>query len=204
MAPPRRTNAKGSVRGSVKAPAGAPGSVRIIAGAMRGRKVAVPDAPGLRPTPDRVRETLFNWIAPLVEGAQCLDLFAGSGALGFEAASRGAAGVVMVEREPRIAAHLAAEAQRLGAAGVRVERADALDFLAAGQGPFDLVFVDPPYRQGLVAPVLARLAGSGLLTPAARIYVEAEVEAGEPALPEGWAVVRRMRAGEVNALLLST
>lgn len=146
--------------------------LRIIGGRWRGRRVAFPDAQGLRPTPDRVRETLFNWLAPRIAGARCLDLFAGSGALGFEAASRGAARVVMIEQDQLAFAALQANAKTLQATRVQIVRGDALNFARSANQPFDVVFVDPPYRAGWIermAPLLP-----GLLGNAGVAYVEAE------------------------------
>src|SRR6267142_6647216 len=124
--------------------------VRIIGGQWRSRIVKFPPAAQLRPTPDRVRETLFNWLGQRVDGLSCLDLFAGSGALGFEALSRGASRVVMVDSDRAIAAALRDSARELGAAGAEVVQRDALEFLGAGGEKFDLAFVDPPYASGLV------------------------------------------------------
>jgi 16S rRNA (guanine966-N2)-methyltransferase len=171
-------------------------SVRIIAGEWRRRVLRFPDAEGLRPTPDRVRETLFNWLGQDLSGRSCLDLFAGSGALGFEAASRGAASVVLVDNSPRVLAALAANARLLDAAGrLRIVRADAVKFasaLAAAGSPVDVLFLDPPYRQGWIerlTPLLPQLvAADGAL------YVEAEQAldaCGE------WRTRRRGRAGQV-------
>jgi 16S rRNA (guanine966-N2)-methyltransferase len=161
----------------------------------------VPAAPGLRPTPDRVRETLFNWLQGRLAGARCLDLFAGSGALGFEAASRGAAEVVMVERGAQVARHLRAVAAGLPEAPVRVIRADALRFLRDGNGGrFDVVFLDPPYGSGLLERVLRLLPGA--LCASARVYAELPTGESLPLLPEGWRVIRSTRAGEVGAYLI--
>ena len=172
----------------------APGRVRVIGGRWRGRRLPVPDLPGLRPTPDRVRETLFNWLAPVIEGAVCLDLFAGSGALGFEAASRGAGRVVMVEENERAVAGihaLAAEwgAAGLGAAGLELRRAS---------GSFDIVFLDPPFQRGLLAPACALLESRGLLVPGGHVYLESEAAVDEATLPAGWEAVRSGKAGEVR------
>ena len=150
--------------------------IRIIGGTWRSRLLDVAALPGLRPTPDRVRETLFNWLGQNLDGLRCLDLFAGSGVLGFEAASRGAAQVTMVERDPRALAQLEANAARLGASNVAIRRADALDFLRASgrvtAHAYDLVFLDPPFRQGWLARVEPLLGA--VLTDDALIYVEAE------------------------------
>jgi 16S rRNA (guanine966-N2)-methyltransferase len=172
--------------------------VRIIGGQWRSRLIAFPDAPGLRPTPDRVRETLFNWLGQDLSGLRCLDLFAGAGALGFEALSRGAAAVVMVERSRSAAALLRENAARLGARGLQIVVDDALHFLAAAPPPrFDIVFVDPPYRSGLAEAVLERLPAA--LAGGARVYVEGDAPL---APPPSWRVLRRGRAGAVHYHLL--
>jgi 16S rRNA (guanine966-N2)-methyltransferase len=171
--------------------------VRIIAGKWRSRIVKFPAAAELRPTPDRVRETLFNWLGQRLDGLACLDLFAGSGALGFEAASRGAAHVVMVERDRAVAAALRDSARTLQAEGVEVVESDGIAYLARARGPFDVAFLDPPYASGLVERALALLPPS--LKPGARVYVEspAPVAAGGP-----WRALREDRAGAVRYALL--
>jgi len=173
------------------------GKIRIIGGAYRGRKVAVLDRADLRPTPDRVRETLFNWLGQHLQGQACLDLFAGSGALGFEAASRGAARVVMVEKDREVHAALAQAKAAMGAAQVEIVRADALEYLAGARGPFDVVFLDPPFRQNPLPGLLQRLAA--LLAPQARVYLEAAAPL-EPGA--AWRELRRSRAGQVSYQLL--
>ena len=186
--------------------------IRIIGGQWKRRLLPVPDAPGLRPTPDRVRETLFNWLGQDLSGWRCIDLFAGSGALGFEAASRGAARVDMVEQNPAIARGLQGSIQQLGAQGViRLHRADASRWLAQQQSPgsspaagADLILLDPPFRAGwmerILPAALARLAPQGF------IYAEADF----PLTPE-WlarqqcgrlAILRSGRAGQVHYHLL--
>jgi len=178
------------------------GKVRIIAGRLRGSKLEVHAAPGLRPSSDRVRETLFNWLQPWLPGARCLDLFAGTGALGFEAASRGAAFVQMIERDARLAQALRANAQRLGAGQVRVHEGDALARLREPpQTPFDLVFVDPPFAAGLHAAALQLLPP--WLAPEARVYVESPL-ADPAAAPAGWALLREGRTREVHYALYAT
>ncbi|MDR0576802.1 MAG: 16S rRNA (guanine(966)-N(2))-methyltransferase RsmD [Candidatus Accumulibacter sp.] len=171
-------------------------SVRLIGGAWRRRVLRFPDAEGLRPTPDRVRETLFNWLGQDLSGLSCLDLFAGSGALGFEAASRGAARVVMVERSAGTAAALRANAERLGAAGrVEIVRADAVEFASSRGGPasrFNVLFLDPPYRQGWLDRLEPMLPG--LLARSGAMYVEAETALEACG---GWRVARRGKAGQV-------
>jgi 16S rRNA (guanine966-N2)-methyltransferase len=176
---------------------GRPGRLRIVGGDYRGRKLPIPDHPGLRPTADRVRETLFNWLAPVMPGARCLDCFAGSGALGLEAASRGAAEVVMLERAESVARQLLANVQALGARQVRVVPGDALRWLAGPGQPFDVVFLDPPFADGLLAPTCALLAGNGWVRMGSRVYLEAAQRPGLPPLPQGWRLVREQRASRV-------
>ena len=182
---------------------GARGEVRIIGGAWRGRRVRFLAA-GVRPTPDRVRETLFNWLAGTLAGARVVDLFAGSGVLAFEALSRGAASAVLVERDPAQAAQLAAEAARLGARAAQVRRADAFGVLAGWRGAaacVDLLFVDPPYAAALTGRVLAECADATWLAPGARAYVETPARETPP-VPPGWMLWRSGRAGEVGYHLL--
>lgn len=182
-----------------KGPAGVPeGRFRIIGGQWRGRRLPVPAAAGVRPTPDRVRETLFNWLAPVIEGARCLDLYAGSGALGLEALSRGAAGVVFVERTPVVLQHLRESLELLGSELGEIVRRDAMSYLGGTARPFDIVFLDPPYRQGLVAPAIEKLAGRGWLARGASIYIEHEATAKAPVLPAGWCLYRSAAAGQVR------
>jgi 16S rRNA (guanine966-N2)-methyltransferase len=183
---------------SGRARAGAPGQIRIVGGTWRSRRIPVPHAPGLRPTPDRVRETLFNWLQGIIVGARCLDLFAGSGALGFEAASRGAAAVTLVERDPRVAAHLRDVVRTLDAAQVAVVNRDAFSFLEQASETYDLVFLDPPFGQDLLPRACRELEARGLLAAGARIYLEAEIALGTPPLPENWEIVRGGSAGEVG------
>lgn len=171
--------------------------VRIVGGQWRSRLIDVAKAPGLRPTPDRVRETLFNWLGQDLDGLSCLDLFAGTGILGFEAASRGAAHVSMVEHNPRVFSALRESQITLQAAQVELVRADALEFARSCSRRFDIVFLDPPYNQGWlkrIEPLLGRL-----LDPAGWLYVEAE--APLTGLGE-WKVVKQGRAGLVNFHLM--
>ncbi len=185
------------------------GRVRIIAGRWRGRRLAVEDEPDVRPTPDRVRETLFNWLAPALPGARCLDLFAGSGALGFEAVSRGAAEAVLIDRSRAVGDRLRGESERLEAAGsVTVVEADALEWLArppaaAAPASFDIVFVDPPQRLEVHREVAVRLVEHGWLAPAARVWFEVVRRREPPQLPAGWALLKSGRAGEVRYYLAS-
>ncbi len=177
--------------------------MRIIAGEWRSRRLEFPARDTLRPTPDRVRETVFNWLAPYLPGARCLDLFAGSGAFGFEALSRGAARAVLVERDAAAATALRANGARLAAAGAEIVEADALSYLAGTAEPFDIVFLDPPYASGLLAPCLARLAAGGWLGPGARVYIEAR-DGELPPLPAGWRLARSKTAGQVGYHLAQT
>ncbi len=176
---------------------GAANRVRIIAGRYRRRLLAFPDGAGLRPTPDRVRETLFNWLGQDLADWTCLDLFAGSGALGFEAASRGAARVRMIERDAKAVAALEQNRVALGATVVDVVRADALAWLAGNREAFDLVFVDPPFDSAMAAPVLAGLAPH--LKAGGYVYVE---QASEPVAPPGFIIFRSGRAGRSHFALL--
>lgn len=173
--------------------------VRVIGGAWRSRIITFPDQKELRPTPDRVRETLFNWLGQDLTGRRCLDLYAGSGALGFEAASRGAKEVLMVERER--GAHAALEANRvaLEASQVKIIRADALDFLRGTAGVYDVIFLDPPF--GTVAAVWDTLYEllQQRLTQGAVIYRES---GDKPGVPAGWETHKQGRAGQVNYQLL--
>ncbi len=173
------------------------GRVRIVGGAWRSRMISVPSRPGLRPTPDRVRETLFNWLGQDLAGLSCLDLFAGSGALGFEAASRGARRVVMVESDQATIATLRASRAALGAERVEIVSSDAFAYLAAASERFDVVFLDPPFRQNALSAVLEVLPPC--LAPQARAYLEA---ASPLAAPEPWRELRRKRTGQVSYQLL--
>jgi 16S rRNA (guanine966-N2)-methyltransferase len=176
-----------------------PGRVRIVAGTLRGSRIDVPDAPGLRPTPDRVRETLFNWLMPVIEGARCLDLFAGTGALGIEALSRGAAVVDFVETDAHLVELLRANLARLKQ-NATVTRSDSLRFLESTDATYDLVFLDPPFTAGLWAAVAAALENHQRLRPQAWIYVESPAQASL-ALPDNWQLHREGRAGSVRFAL---
>jgi 16S rRNA (guanine966-N2)-methyltransferase len=171
--------------------------VRVIGGAWRSRIISFPDQQELRPTPDRVRETLFNWLGQDLSGRRCLDLFAGSGALGFEAASRAAHEVLMVERERAACAALETNRVALGATQVKIVRADALDFLRGGRGVYDVVFLDPPFAARLWDTLFASLPA--WLSPGAMVYCES---GDRPLLPAGWAAHKQGRAGHVNYQLL--
>lgn len=169
-------------RGPAALPDPRAGKVRIIGGRWRGTRLEVPGIDGLRPSSDRVRETLFNWLQGQIVGARCLDLFAGSGALGFEAASRGAREVVMIERDVRAAAGLRLAAQRLQATQIEVVEGDALAWLQRGsEREFDLVFVDPPFATSLHQTALDRLAP--WLADEAQVYLEYGPAQAPPVLP---------------------
>jgi len=173
------------------------GRIRIIGGEFRGRRIAVPDRAELRPTPDRVRETLFNWLGQKLEGRSCLDLFAGTGALGFEAASRGAARVVMVEHDRAVFEALNRTKATIGASAVEIVRDDAFAYLARTAERFDVVFLDPPFRQNALPALLEALPAR--LAPGARVYLEA----ARPLEPDpSWRELKRARAGQVSYQLL--
>jgi 16S rRNA (guanine966-N2)-methyltransferase len=181
-----------------------PRTLRIIAGRHRGRKVQFPAGVDIRPTPDRVRETLFNWLQPRLDGARVLDLFAGSGALGLEALSRGAAQVTFVERDRRASAAIAQLLDEWRETSAAVVCAEAIGWLKAAEGQsFDIVFLDPPYGTGLLADAAAALAGAERLAPDARVYLERRATEQVAALPEGWRELRAGRAGEVGYHLFS-
>ncbi len=179
------------------APRVANNEVRIIGGQWKGRKLKFPDRAGLRPTLGRVRETLFNWLAPRIDGARCLDLFAGSGALGFEALSRGAAGVTFVERDRRSAAAIRANVTLLGAAA-RVVNSPAFRFVNADSSRYDIVFFDPPFGDARAASLLPDLLNRHL-TEDGVIYVE---QSRRDALPTTGRVVKHGTAGDCQYTLL--
>jgi 16S rRNA (guanine966-N2)-methyltransferase len=191
--PPRRQNVKSTPSRS---------QLRIIGGEWRGRKLDFLAIDGLRPTPDRVRETLFNWIQADVPGAQCLDLFSGSGALGFEALSRGAERATFIERDIASARQLNINIQHLKSQNAEVIQADAVEWLKARQtdleSKYDLVFMDPPFRKNLVAPCCLLLESKNLLKEGALIYVETESELTDPDVPPHWHEHRSKTAGQVT------
>ena len=177
--------------------------MRLIAGRWRRRLLLVAETGRLRPTPDRVRETLFNWLRDDVEGARCLDLFAGTGVLGFEAASRGAKEVVMVERERGIAAALESAVRALCADNVEVVCADALAWRPSVGGQFDIVFLDPPYSGPAPETALARLDHLDVLANRCLVYLETNRDAAGIKLPPGWRFLHARRAGRVRYHLAS-
>jgi len=173
--------------------------IRIIAGQWRGRKLPVLNKPGLRPTPNRVRETLFNWLVPYLPGSKCLDLFAGSGALGIEAASRGAERVLLVEKEFDIVQNLRQQIIALNAENIEIKHVDATNFLQKGtMETFDIVFLDPPFEQDLLS------SSCNLLEPwlnqSAHIYLETDKNIEN--LPNNWRIIRKQKVGQVLGILM--
>ncbi|MCK8515492.1 16S rRNA (guanine(966)-N(2))-methyltransferase RsmD [Methylonatrum kenyense] len=175
--------------------------LRIIGGRWRGRRVQFADLPGLRPTADRNRETLFNWLQPVLPGSRCLDLFAGSGALGLEAASRGAGHVLLVEQAGQALRHLRAALSQLEADNVSVWAGDARQFLRQPAQAFDIVFLDPPFASALLEPVCEQLERGHWLASDARIYLEHAVNDMPAALPGNWLLLREKQAGQVRYAL---
>lgn len=195
MKPPAKSTSKnraGVVPRSVN-------QLRIIGGRWRGRKLSFPDIDGLRPTGDRIRETLFNWLAPTMAGSRCLDLFAGSGALGLEALSRGAAASVLVERDTQAAAQLRANLALLQANQGQLVQVDVLTWLARGNSgaPFDIIFIDPPFQLNLWQAVIDALEAGGWLADDAAIYIESG-RATPFTVPQHWHLHRDKQAGQVS------
>ncbi len=179
------------------------GRLRIVAGIWRSRLLDIADVPGLRPTSTRIRETLFNWLALGLPGARCLDLCAGTGALGLEALSRGAASAVFVERSAIATRMLRANIATLQATSAEVLQMDALDFSQAqASDPFDLVFLDPPFAADMLNDLCRLLSDRKLLASNARIYLELDRDRPEPELPEGWQVLKNKTAGNVRYMLV--
>lgn len=175
--------------------------LRIIGGEWRGRVLTFPDHPGIRPTPDRVRETLFNWLQSTIRGVRCLDLFAGSGALGLEALSRGAAHVDFVERDRKSGQAIIEHLKLLGADRGAVQLRDGIRLLdRLDLSSYQLIFLDPPFGKGLLQQVVERLETADL-SPSLQLYIEVEQEMDEVPLPQGWQVVRSGEAGQVRYLL---
>ncbi|MCZ4296193.1 16S rRNA (guanine(966)-N(2))-methyltransferase RsmD [Vibrio sinaloensis] len=174
------------------------GFVRIISGLWRGRKLPVHDAEGLRPTTDRVKETLFNWIAQDVPRAKCLDLFAGSGGLGFEAASRQAEMVTLIELNPNAFKQIEKNIASLNASNLTAHNTDAISFLKQPGTPHHVVFIDPPFRKGLLDETVALLESNGWLADDAMIYVETEKELSLDSIPAHWHLHREKTAGQVS------
>lgn len=181
------------------------GQIRIIAGQCRGRRISFPAVVGLRPTGDRLRETLFNWLTAELRGTRCLDLFAGSGALGLEAASRGAGDVILIELNPAAARALDENIEVLGLKSARVFNANVLNWLqqnASDSKPFDIIFLDPPFDSTLLAETITTLTQqSTLLAEEAMIYIEAPARQTLDSLPDSWQLHRHKTAGDVACYL---
>ena len=176
-----------------------PGRLRIVAGKWRSRPLDVANVPGLRPTSERIRETLFNWLAPTIPGARCLDLFAGTGALGLEALSRGAGDVVFVENSPVAAKLLRDNVQVLDVPTADVRQADALAFLEAPPGKkFDIVFLDPPFAADMLGDLCRLLNEASVLGSGALVYLEEDRARPETDLPPGWRILKSKTAGNVR------
>ena len=176
--------------------------LRIIGGEWRSRQIVFEDAPGLRPTPARVRETLFNWLQADVANSRCLDLFAGSGALGFEAASRGAKQVVQVENNPKTCQKLRENSAALKATQINVVQMEVAGFIKQCNEQFDLILLDPPFGQDLLQPTCQQIAETELLAPFGKIYLEAERNLLLNNLPDSWDLLKHKVAGDVSYNLL--
>lgn len=188
-----RPSAMQSSRPSVR-----PGSIRLISGQWKGRKLPVLDAEGLRPTTDRVKETLFNWLAAEIRDAHCLDLFAGSGSLGFEALSRYAAHVTMVEFNRSVAQQLIKNLNTLGSRDAEIIHQDARVFLSQPAIPQDVVFLDPPFNKGFIEDICQRLENGGWLKEHAFIYIERELNGDLFTYPSNWNLIKDKKAGQVS------
>jgi len=179
------------------------GRLRIVAGKWRSRLLPVADEPGLRPTSERIRETLFNWLAPTIEGSRCLDLYAGSGALGLEALSRGASEVVFVDNSAGVATVLEQSVAELAAVGAQVQKTDALSYLQRDAEPFDIVFLDPPFAADSLEDLCRLLDERDWLAAGARVYLEQDHDRPLPRLPDGWTVLKQKTAGKVRYMLVT-
>ncbi len=176
--------------------------LRIIGGEWRGRKLHFPDVPNLRPTPDRVRETVFNWLAPMIHGARCLDLFAGSGALGLEALSRGAAFTTFIDSHKKVTQALHAHLDLLHSHdSAQVLQMDGVKYLKGQAELYDLVFLDPPYQLDFMEKVISLLEEKNWLSDNAMLYLEIEKRQSLPILPANWKKLKEKTAGEVNYFL---
>ena len=182
-----------------------PGRLRIVAGKWRGRLLQIIDESELRPTPVRIRETLFNWLSPITEGARCLDLFAGTGALGIEALSRGAAQVVFIEKSVTLVEAIRKNLIKLEAVNAQVYQRDALDYLCkADPQPFDIVFLDPPFDTDLIADLCKLLRNNNWLANSAIIYFEQGKDHVKPVLMDDWVITHEKIAGKVSYSLVKT
>lgn len=171
--------------------------IRIIGGTLRARKITFPDRPGLRPTPDRVRETLFNWLAPMITTAHCLDLFSGSGALGFEALSRGARHVTFIDREALVVSTIKQQLDLFALTHASVYQANIPQQIPSPTEPYNLIFMDPPFEQNLIAITSDWLEQQNWLANELWIYVEAEAELSPLPVPSSWQLIRHKTAGKV-------
>lgn len=178
-----------------------PGQIRIIGGQWRGRKLSVAESQGLRPSTDRSRETLFNWLAPHLAGARCLDCYAGSGALGLEALSRHATQVTLLELQRTVVRQLAENITKLKAQHAQVIQCDTLQWLRQPASAFDIIFIDPPFRQGLLEQTIKLLEDYHWLASGAFIYTESEVEQKQPTIPLTWQIYREKVTGQVVSRL---
>ncbi len=177
------------------------GQIRIIGGSWRGRKLKVPQVEGLRPTPDRTRETLFNWLSPIIQGANCLDLFTGSGALGLEAASRGAEQVYLVDTHSEVSKQLKAHIQTLKSSNLSFTKSDAKSFLNKTSIPMDIIFLDPPFNQQILPDIIHLLEKNNWLKSTSWIYIESESELVELEVPLSWQLHREKVSGQVCSRL---
>lgn len=197
--PAGRKAANQATRGANGQNGSSAGELRIIGGDWRSRKLRFPDAGGVRPTPARTRETLFNWLSFHLAGSDCLDLFAGSGALGFEALSRGAAKATFVDHTPSLAQALRENLRLLKSIGGEVICADTKGYLNHRiRPPFDIVFMDPPFRQGWLEQLLPLINQQGWIKNSGWVYVEHESEIATPAVPNNWHLHRQKTAGQVT------
>ena len=171
--------------------------VKIIAGKWRGRNIKFPTSDGLRPTANRTRETLFNWLAPVINHAKCLELFAGSGSLGFEALSRGANHVVMIDTDIKVAQQLKDTAKILNAENLTIHQMTAEQYIQTSKEKFDIVFIDPPFSSNLIEPICNLLDKHDLLNPNAHIYIETQKKLSSPTLPASWQILKAKTAGQV-------
>ena len=179
------------------------GRLRIVAGNWRSRLLDIADEPGLRPTSERIRETLFNWLAPEIHGKRCLDLFAGTGALGLEALSRGAGSVVFVEKSARAARQLRSNIETLGAEGALVRHMGARAFLQSDcEEPFDIVFLDPPFAEDVLGELCRLLEEKAFLTGDGLVYLEQDRAKDMAVLPDNWRVLKNKTAGNVRYRLV--
>jgi len=182
---------------------GQQGQLRIIAGKWRGRKLQFPEVAHLRPTPDRVRETVFNWLQPYIGGARCLDLFAGSGALSFESLSRGADYVTMIELDNSAAQQLQLHVKTLSADNAEVQKKSAQQYLIQTKQQYDIVFIDPPYQAALWTEIAELLVEQDVLADNAMIYLECPSKQAFPKLPSHWHILKDKTAGDVRYCLLT-